>query len=401
MSNFDESKLFRIRLKPGEERRLTAGHLWVFSNEIADIEPGAEAGSLAAVESASGRFLGTAFYNPSSLIACRIISRHAALADTGFFRRRLQDAFSRRERLLPGEKSYRLCFGESDGLPGLVVDRYEDYLVAEVLSAGIERRIESVAAALEDLAPWKGAWLKNDHRMRQLEGLPLESRVLFGQTPERAIISENGLKFAALLSGGQKTGFYFDQRDNRTFLLPFYKGRTIVDFYCYSGAFSIAAAKAGAQAVLGIDSSAQAVALARDNAALNGVEAVATFEEGDAEEALESFSRGEQPFKPDMILLDPPSLAPSRKDAAKALRRYVKLNAMALRALKPKGLLASSTCSHHVDREAFVEMLRQAQAKAGRQTRLVRLGAQAQDHPVLLAMPETEYLHFALLEVIA
>ncbi|HVC09568.1 MAG TPA: class I SAM-dependent rRNA methyltransferase [Elusimicrobiota bacterium] len=399
MPNLAEEKRFKVSLKPGEERRLAAGHLWVFSNEIANIEAGAAAGDLAEIAAASGRLLGTAFYNPSSLIACRMISRQSVLADGDFFRRRLRRAFSERERRV-GESAYRLCFGESDGLPGLVIDRYGDHLVLEVLSAGIERRLDDVAAALMELSPWKSLRLKNDHRMRKLEGLPLESRDLVGQTPERATISERDLKFHVPLAGGQKTGFYFDQRDNRDFLRPFYKDRTVLDCHCYLGAFALGAAKSGARAVLGIDSSAQAVELARENAALNGAGDSVGFEQGDAEEALESFARGEQPLKPDMILLDPPSFAPSRKDAAKALRHYVKLNALALQSLPPGGLLASSTCSHHVDREAFVAMLRSAQAKAGRPTRLLHLGTQAADHPILLAMPETEYLHFALLETL-
>ncbi|MDE1976721.1 MAG: class I SAM-dependent rRNA methyltransferase [Elusimicrobia bacterium] len=397
-------RAFKVKLKAGEERRLNAGHLWVFSNEIANVEEGAQAGSLAAVESASGRLLGTAFYNPSSLIACRMISRQAVAADQDFFRARLRRAFADRERRVGGG-AYRLCFGESDGLPGLVIDRYGDHLAMEILSAGIERRLDFVRDALLELHPWKSIQLKNDHRMRALEGLPRENRDLLGQTPDRVEISQDGLKLLVPLAGGQKTGFYFDQRDNRSFMKPFYPGRTVLDLYCYLGAFALDAAKAGAAAALGIDSSAQAVALARENAALNGLAtdeegSRVAFEEGDAEEALESFAQGGQPLKPDLILLDPPSFAPGRKDTPKALRRYAKLNALALQALPSGGLLATSTCSHHVGREAFVDMLRAAQARAGRPTRLLRLGAQASDHPILLAMPETEYLHFALLEVL-
>jgi 23S rRNA (cytosine1962-C5)-methyltransferase len=390
----------KVRLKPGQEKRVQAGHPWVFSNEIAEVEKPAEPGDLAEVRSAGGALIGTAFYHPHSLIACRMLGFEALTVDVEFFRKRFSEAMAYRERVCPGETAYRLCFGESDGLPGLVVDRYGSVLVLQVLSAGIERRLALVQAALEELLAPKGIFLKNDHRTRALEGLPAETKTLAGTVPDRVQIAEGGLRFWTPLGSGQKTGFYFDQRDNRAFLRPHFKDKVVLDLYCYTGAFAINAAKFGAKAVLGLDSSEAAVAAARENAALNGVEGGATFEEGDAEEALRSFAEKRQPFEPSMILLDPPSFVPAKKHLPKALRQYGKLNALALRALPRGGLLATSTCSHHVSREIFVEMLRLAQAQARRPARLLALRAQAADHPILLAMPETEYLHFALLEVL-
>lgn len=387
-----------VKLRRGQEKRLLAGHLWVFSNEIEEVVPKAEAGDVVQVFSAGGQLVGTAFYNPRSLIACRMLAYEAAEVDAGFFRRRLAAALAFRESVRPGENSYRLCFGESDGLPGLVIDRYGAVLVMQVLSAGMERSLPMIQAALEELLKPQGIYLKNDHRARALEGLPAEVKVLSGSVPERVQISEGGLRYWTPLTEGQKTGFYFDQAENRAFLRPYFKDRIVVDLYSYVGAFGVTAAKFGAKAVLGIDSSAPAVALARENAVLNGVEA--QFEEGDAEAALRSFAEGAQPFKPDMILLDPPSLVPSKKHLTKALRTYGKLNSWALRALPKGGLLATSTCSHHVSREIFVGMLRLAQGMARRPTRLLALRGPSADHPVLTAMPETEYLHFALLEVL-
>ncbi|MDE2039486.1 MAG: class I SAM-dependent rRNA methyltransferase [Elusimicrobia bacterium] len=387
-----------VRLKPAQERRVLAGHAWVFSNEIASVEGEGEPGALARVLAADGTLVGAAFYNPRSLIACRMLALGEMVEpDAAFFHSRLSKALAFRQRLKPGGTAYRLCFGESDGLPGLVVDRYDSVLVAQVLSAGIERRLEALSAALQELLKPEAIFLKNDHRARALEGLPAETRVLFGRMPERVEIEEGGLRFVVPLAAGQKTGFYFDQAENRLFLRPYFEGRIVLDLYCYTGAFALNAAKSGAKAVLGIDSSAQAVELARENAALNGAAGL-SFEEDDAEAALRSFSQGSQPFQPDMILLDPPSLVPSKKHLAKALRAYGKLNAQALRALPKGGLLASSTCSHHVSREIFVELLRLSAAKAQVPARLLALRGQAGDHPVLLAMPETEYLHFALLE---
>ena len=395
--------LARVILKPTQEERLLAGHAWVFSNEIREVraEEPPQAGDLALVVTAGGRELGLAFYHPNSLIAARMLTRSPKEpVDKAFFLQRLSDALAYREKVCPGENAYRLCFGESDGLPGLVVDRYGSILVLQILSAGIERRLDWVQAALEELFKPQAIYLKNDHRTRSLEGLPLECRTLSGTLPEKVAIVEGGLRFMTAVGAGQKTGHYFDQRDNRAFLRPYFAGRNVLDLYCYTGGFAVAAAKAGAKTVLALDSSGPALTLARENARLNGVEGGVSFDEGDAEEALGAFATLKQPFKPDMIVLDPPSLVPAKKHLPKALRLYAKLNSLALRALPRGGLLATASCSHHVSREAFVTMLRDAQTKAQRGARLIALRGQSADHPILLAMPETEYLHFALLEVL-
>jgi 23S rRNA (cytosine1962-C5)-methyltransferase len=395
--------LARVILQPTQEKRLLAGHSWVFSNEIKSVQADEKPlpGDLAILVTSSGHEFGLAFYHPNSLIAARLLTRSPKeTVDVEFFRKRLADAMAYRESLYPGENAYRLCFGESDGLPGLIIDRYGEILVMQVLSAGIERRLDMVREALETLLKPKAIYLKNDHRTRALEGLPLECKALTGKLPERVPILEGELRFNAALGEGQKTGHYFDQRDNRAFLRPYFKGRSVLDLYCYTGGFAIAAAKAGAKNVFALDSSGPALTLARENAKLNGVEGIVTFDEGDAEAALESFSGLQQPFKPNFIVLDPPSLVPARKHLPKALRLYSKLNALALKALPRGGLLATATCSHHVSREDFVKMLRDAQAKAQRPVRFVALRGQSADHPVLLAMPETEYLHFALLELL-
>jgi 23S rRNA (cytosine1962-C5)-methyltransferase len=397
----DVEPLLKVVLKPGQEKRVFAGHNWLFSNEVASVEGQAKPGMLAEVLASHGALVGTAFYHPNSLIACRMVALRAKVeVDAAFFLKRLSAAKEFRDRVRPGESAYRLCFGESDGLPGLVVDRYGDVLVLQVLSAGIEARLDAVAAALDELLKPRAIFLKNDHRARQLEGLPLENRVLSGQLPDRVQIGEGGLRFSTPLGDSQKTGFYFDQADNRAFLRPYFKDRVVLDLYCYTGAFAVNAAKFGAKSVVGIDTSGAALDAARENAKLNGVEEALNFEEDDAEAALRSFAEGRQPFKPDMILLDPPSLVPSKKHLGKALRAYGKLNGLALRALPKGGLLATSTCSHHVDREIFVEMLRLSAAKAQVPARVLALRGQGADHPILLSMPETEYLHFALLEVL-
>ncbi len=391
-----ESALTELKLKTGRERRLEAGHLWVFSNELEAVPK--DGGPIARLKDASGAFRGIGLYNSSSLIAWRMLSRKAEPVDPSFFKNRLESALGFREKLKPGADSYRLCFGESDGLPGLVIDRYGDILVLQILSAAMESQLEMILEALGALLSPKGIYLRNDHRARTLEGLGADSRVAQGEVPPRVQLTDGGLKYLAPLTEGQKTGFYFDQSENRAYLRPFCKGRRVLDLYTYTGGFALNAAAGGAKSVLGIDSSATAVGVARENARMNKLKA--DFKIGDAEEALSALPEAPKAVRPDLIVIDPPSFVPSKKHLPKAARAYVRMNAMALKALPPGGLLATSTCSHHVSREILLEILRQAQTKARVRTRILALRGQAGDHPVLLAMPETEYLHFALLEVV-
>ncbi|MFA6030203.1 MAG: class I SAM-dependent rRNA methyltransferase [Elusimicrobiota bacterium] len=395
-----EAQPLTLKLKPREEDRIFGGHLWVFSNELQAV-PKTEPGVEAELVTAGGRRLGRGFYNPHSLIAFRFLTRREEAFDADFFRGRLERALALRRRLMPGGESFRLCFGESDGLPGLVADKFGEYLVLQVLSAGMDRCLPQVLEALEGLLHPKGILLKNDHPSRALEGLKAEVRVVAGEVPEKTVIEADGLKYAVTLSGSsQKTGFYFDQRENRLFLSPYLKDRVVLDLHCFTGAFALSAARAGAKKVLGLDSSGPAIELARENAALNGLEGTCSFDEGDAEGVLANFAIGGQALKPDVVLVDPPSFVRSRKHLSSALRAYTRLNAAALKCLSSGGLLATSTCSHHVTREFFLEMLRGAAAKAARPCRLIALRGQGGDHPVLLSMPETEYLNFALLEVL-
>lgn len=395
-----EAMLPELTLKPREEDRLLGGHLWVFSNEIAEHPKGLAPGALVRIASARGAFLGVGFYNPASLIAARVLSRQGEAPDARFFRERIAKALEYRRAAFPGETSFRLCYGESDGLPGLLVDKYGDHLVAQVLSAGMDRCWSDVETALVELLSPKGILLRNDNELRRLEGLELGVRVAYGEVPDEIEIEEEGLRFRISPASGQKTGFYLDQRQNRRFLRTFFKGRSVLDLYCYVGAFAAAAAKAGAERVLGVDSSEAAIGHARASALLNGVEATCRFEKGDAEKVLSEVAESSKEGRPDFILLDPPNLAPNKKSLPKAIKAFERLNGLALKGLLRGGYLATSSCSHHVGREDFVGMLRAAARRSGKQVRLVALRGQSADHPVLLSMPETEYLNFALLQVI-
>jgi len=395
-----EQILPEVRLKPREEDRVMGGHLWVFSNEIAEHPKGLEPGELVRILSDRGAFLGVGFYNPASLIALRVLSRQGEAPGPMFFQERLAKALAYRRETLPGEDSFRLCYGESDSLPGLVIDKYANVLVAQVLSAGMERYWPAIQQALVELFDPKGILLRNDNELRKLEGLATGVSVAYGDVPDTLEITDGGLRFQMAPASGQKTGYYLDQRLNRQFLKPFFKDRAVLDLYCYLGSFSVTAAKAGAERVLGVDSSEPALGLARTNALLNGVEEICRFERGDAEDIMTQVIEASKEGRPDFILLDPPNLVPNKKSLPKAVKAFERINGLAIKGLKRGGYLATSSCSHHLSREDFVEMLRAAARRTGRQVRLVALRGASPDHPVLLSMPETEYLNFALLQVV-
>lgn len=386
-----------IKLKAKEERRLKAGHWWVFSNEIDGLDTSIEPGTLVRVLASDGAQVGIGTFNPHSLIAVRLVQKGEGDLSEDFIFEKLDEAYTRRKEI--GVRKYgRMCYGEGDNLPGLVVDRYGDILVVDVLTAGMELLKPQITQALKKIFKPTGIYYKNDSAFRALEGLTNTPEII-GEVPETVQIEENGVKYIVPLRGGQKTGFYFDQRENRAFLKPYFKDKLVLDLYSYIGSFGLTAALAGAAQVWGCDSSAAAVELAKKNAELNGVSDIAVFHRDDAERLLSAMKKGELPDQPDMVLLDPPAFVKSRKALPQAVGLYVKLVKMALEGLKPGGYLAFSTCSHHVSRELFMDIIRQGVSKAGVQASLIELRGQAKDHPVLIGMPETEYLHFALIQV--
>ena len=357
-----------------------------------------EPGALADLVHARAGFLGRGFYHPHSLIAFRILTNQKDdVINEAFFEKRLREAMAWREQLYPGCKAYRWIFGESDRLPGLIVDRFGDYATVQVVSAGMERFKTQLQALILKVGSLKGIVWRSDASLRELEGLPELPVQILGEVPERVTIDLENVTFSVDLRTGQKTGFYFDQRDNRQALAPFCKGKRVLDAFCYSGGFGIAAARAGAAQVIFADSSQPALELAETNATQNGFIDRSLFVRGDAVELLEK-GRSEKPF--DVISIDPPAYARSKKHLMVALKAYEKLNAAAMSLLPRGGILATSSCSHHVDRVTFMKMLGYSAAKAKRQFRVVELRSQAKDHPVLLSMPETEYLKFAILQVI-
>ncbi len=388
-----------LTLRAGAVKRRAQGHLWVFSNELELVDTSIPPGTICGLVYPGGKPAGAGFFNPKSLIAMRLLVQNTLDLPKDFIKDRLAAALEYRESL-EISRACRVCFGESDGLPGLVVDRYGDAVVIEILSAGMELLKDEITAAVTDLLRPRGILYRNTHQFRELEGLKSYEETAFGVMPEKAKITENGLEYWVPMAGAQKTGWYFDQRENRAALEPFFKGRKVLDLHTYLGSFAITAAKAGAAAVWAVDSSEKAIELAEQNAALNKVDGKIIFRKEKAERMLEAMEAGQLPDAPDFILLDPPNIVRNKKHLPQALKMLARMAGAAIKALPKGGYLAVSTCSHHISRGMFMETLSGAAARAGRKAVLVELRGQAKDHPILISMPETEYLHFALLRMV-
>jgi 23S rRNA (cytosine1962-C5)-methyltransferase len=376
--------------------RILAGHLWVFSNELVTSPKGFEPGSIVELRDRKDTFLGIGYINPHSLIAARILTREREEINGDFFRKRILDAVEYRKRFLKDAESFRVIFSEGDLLPGLIVDKYGDCLTVQLLTAGIEKWEKPIIDVLDAIFSPSLVVLRNDSPARLLEGLIQEKRVVKGALDKLPVIREGSLLFGIDPLSGQKTGFFLDQRENREAFSRLVAGGKGLDLFCYAGAWSLHLAQKGAD-VKGIDESENAVALARKNAGLNGLSERCVFERAD----VFAFLKDEisQRNRYDFVVLDPPAFVKSRTKVKEALKAYRVINAHAMGLLKKGGFLATSSCSYHIDREMFIEMLRSAARDAGKQVRLVEMRSQAKDHPVLLSMPETEYLKCAFLEV--
>jgi 23S rRNA (cytosine1962-C5)-methyltransferase len=388
-----------VTLKGGEHRRVVAGHPWVFSNEvIMDARTKALApGSLVTVSSYDGRALGTAMFNPHSLIAARLLSRDpAASIDRRFLSERLERARALRDRLLE-QPFYRLVHAEADDFPGLVIDRFGDRLVLQVNTAGMELLLPELQAALDEVLRPTAVMLRNDSAARALEGLEGYGRWAKGGDGGPIELVENGVRFLADVGEGQKTGWFFDQRENRASVARLATGARVLDVYCYTGGFAVEAAAGGAAAVLGIDRSEAALALAGRSAALNGVEGRCRFERGDAFGTLEALHGQGERF--DIVVADPPAFVKSKKDLNQAARGYRKLARLAAALVKPGGFLFIASCSHHMTAENFGEQVARGLGEAGRSGRILRASGAGPDHPVHPFLPETAYLKALLLQI--
>jgi 23S rRNA (cytosine1962-C5)-methyltransferase len=388
----------KVILRKKEENRALAGHLWVFSNEIDHVEGEIANGDLVEVFSSRKQFIGIGLVNRNSLIAVRILTRDREEIDKEFFKKRISAACKFRQEMYPQERSYRLVYGESDFLPGLVIDKYEDFLVLQVMSLGMELKLDLIADALTDIFRPRGIYLRNDAEVRTLEGMELYKKVFRGiEPPDCLDIEQSGIIYKVDVVNGQKTGFFFDQRDNREALRNYVKDKTVLDCFCYNGGFSLNAGKGGCAKVTGVDSSQEAVKWSTDNAVLNDLQDKCEFIESDVFDFLTAEVLKGKTY--DVVNVDPPSFTKSKKNLPQAIKGYRKLNGLAIEAVKRGGILVSSSCSHYMDEYTFINMLKDSALRAKRTLRLVEFRGQAKDHPVLMAMPETQYLKCAIMEV--
>lgn len=381
-----------ITLQPGRHRRAEAGHPWVYSNEVT-MDAAAKAlppGTLVSLRSAGGDPLGIASFNPHTLVSARLIERELKRRiDRDFLAERLERALALRRRLY-GEPYYRLVHAEADGLPGLVADRYGEVLSLQLNTAGMAQLEAELLAACDAVLAPAAIVLRNDSPARALEGLESELRIAKGEMTGPVELVENGARFLADPREGQKTGWFFDQRDNRRFVASLAKGARVLDLYCYSGGFAVQAAIGGADAVLALDRSEAALALAAASADLNKVGERCRFQRADAFGELTRLSSAGERF--DLVIADPPAFVKSKKDLGAGLRGYRKLARLAASLVAPQGVLFVASCSHNVEPPDFAEAVRRGLEDAGRSGRILRSAGAAPDHPIHPWLPESAYL---------
>jgi 23S rRNA (cytosine1962-C5)-methyltransferase len=390
------AELPTLRLKRNEDRRLHAGHLWIFSNEVDTQQTPLTkftAGELVRVLAHNDKALGLAYVNPQSLISARMLGTWK-LPDVAWLARRIRSALSLRERLYP-KPYYRLVYGESDGLPGLVIDRYGSACVVQIGTAGMEKLKSQIQQALEQVLHCDALLFKNDSSAREMEGLPSYVETATGKFDELGQVLEDGLEFQAPMAEGQKTGWFFDQASNRRALSKYVRpGARVLDVFSYVGAWGVRAAHSGAREVVCVDSSAAALELAASNAERNRVNerngSKLTTLRGDAFDVLEDLAKQRARF--DIVVIDPPAFAKRKKDLPKALAAYKRLNQLAMQVIADDGILVSCSCSYHVSPEDLQDAIAKAARTADRHLQILEIGGQAPDHPVHPAIPETRYL---------
>lgn len=382
-----------LRLKKNEERRIKQGHLWIFSNEIdTKITPlqGFEAGEVVIVESANAKAIGVAYINPQTLICARIFSRNIKTKfNQMFLKKRIQLALELR-KLNFDKPFYRLVFGDSDGLPGLVIDRFGEVFVAQINTAGMEKLKAEITQTIENLFHPQALVYRNDTTSRELEGLQQYEEVAIGSLPEEVLIEENGAKFIVPVQNGQKTGWFYDHRLARARLQSLVKNKRVLDVFSYLGGWGIEAAVAGASEVVCVDSSALALDGVDKNAALNSVEDKVTTIEGNAFDALKMLIVEVQKF--DIVIIDPPAFVKRKKDIKSGTDAYRRINELALRLVEYGGILVSASCSYHMSRDNLLNQVQLASRHVDRSVQLFDQAHQAPDHPIHPAIAETEYI---------
>jgi 23S rRNA (cytosine1962-C5)-methyltransferase len=387
----------RITLRRGNDKHLRKGYPWVFSNQIAEVAGNPASGDVVEIVSAEGHVYGSGLFHSESLIAVRFLTAEPETpVDGAFFRRRIERAYRIRQAAFAGADHYRLLFSEADGMPGTIVDRYGDVITWSCLSFGMEARRDQILDELARVAGPSVVVERNDNPLRRKDGMEESTGVLRGSLDKPVIITENNVRFTVDVLGGPKTGFFMDQRMHRQVIRHLARDRRVVDVFCADGGFGLQAAAGGAQSVHFVDVAQQALDRVMSNARLNGLEKGISCERVDALDWLGEASK--KPGSYDLIVLDPPAFAKSRRDVETATRAYQRININALQMLEAGGILATSSCSQAISEADFLKILRYAARRTGTRLRTLFRGCQPPDHPVIDAMPETSYLKFYVFE---
>ena len=391
-----EEKLATVMVKPGEADRILAGHPWVYNGSILRVSGEPKDGDVVQLKDHRQRFLGVGFFNSKSKINVRLIDRERVELDGKYLERKLRDALAIRKKHLPGATSFRVVNAESDFLSGLIVDKYEDVLVLQISSLGMEQRKESIVQALTKIFSPRAIVERNDIGSRKFEGLPEQRGILTGELAGPVTVQMNGVKLTVDLLEGHKTGYYLDQQVNYQLVSRFARGGNVLDCFCFLGGFSLHAARNEPARVHGLDQSAEAITAARGNAELNGAQDKCEFEAANVFDWLKAHTTTPPNEKLipryDLIILDPPSFTRNRASVPDALRGYKEIHLRSLKLLRPGGVLATFCCSHHVDAKLFEQVILDAAYDARRVLRRVESYTQSPDHPVIPTIPETEYL---------
>lgn len=390
-----------VRLTPNARHRVLYGHPWVFSNEIASVDGHVEPGDIIEIRDRRDKFVGQGYMNPQSAITVRLLTREDVQIDEAFIRERVRQAVDYRQTLygekgplVKSDRGYRLVFSEGDFLPGLIVDLFGGYLVFQTLTLGIDRWKEAILGALRDFVEPKGIYERNDAPVRELEGLTQQTGFIGRPFDPLVEMDENGVVIVVDTQMGQKTGYFLDQTDNRLAVRAFCRGKTVLDAFSYSGGFGLSAALAEAERVVCVDVSDAALDLARAAATKNGLTGRMTFRAANVFDVLREFEA--QNLRFDVVMLDPPAFARSRKMLDRAIAGYKEINLRAMKIVKDGGFVCTSSCSQHVAKEEFDQMLDDAAKDSRRTVRIVERRGQRADHPVLSGVPETEYLKFRI-----
>lgn len=387
----------KIFLRKKISSRIADGHPWIFGNEIGDEDGNYEPGDIVDVFSSNGSFVGRGYINPASQIKVRLLTRNQQEPiNDEFFLNRITKAWNYRKKLGYIENC-RLIFGEADELPALIIDKFNDYLVIQTLSLGIERWKDAIVKALQTVFNPKGIYERNDVPVRELEGMKQQKGFLTEPFDTNIIINENGLKFHVDIENGQKTGYFLDQQDNRRAISQVVEGADVLEAFCYTGTFSMHAAKYGAKSVLGLDISDFAIQTARRNAELNGYQDICKFQHVNAFDVLKQWVKEGKRY--DTVILDPPAFTKSRENIQKAVTGYKEINLRGMKLLKPGGFLVTASCTNLVPPELFLKTIEMAAKDARKIIRQVSWQTQAADHPILWNVPNTQYLKFLIVEV--